>query len=149
MSEGWKGAMIRLTLILLAGLWLTMTLAGRPPEFAEMPVAAAEAASDRLALEDEAGALARAIAATQARRDAPLPQAQPAALETPVPRLGTVTGSRVNLRAGPTTADPVVGQVVRGARLTLLDEGDGWLLVERPTTGEKAWIFGRFVDPPG
>lgn len=162
--------MIRLTLLLLAAITVTMIVAGREPEMttqAETPtppveVARAETAptalsDNRLALDDEAGALARALAATEAANE-PEPQPvsfDPASAEPDeaVPEAAAdetawyVTGSRVNLRDGPSTSTAVVGQAREGQRVDVLDATpDGWMRIRVIESGLTAYIYGRFVS---
>ena len=60
-----------------------------------------------------------------------------------------VTGTRVNLRAGPGTAHQVVGQAQLGERMEPLgDTGGDWVQVRR-TDGQEAWIFAKFLDKAG
>lgn len=157
--------MIRLTLLLLATIAVTMIIAGEdsgqqasdgfdaPDLIGSAEADAAPRPAERLALDDEAGAIARAIAATE-RKDRAEPQAvvQTASLERTVeaPRddaLHYVTGSRVNLRAGPSTAEPVVGRVSHGQRAELVEEtADGWMQIRLPENGRTAYIYGRFLS---
>ncbi|MCV6598306.1 MAG: SH3 domain-containing protein [Mangrovicoccus sp.] len=61
-------------------------------------------------------------------------------------QLAEVTASSVNLRGGPSTFNPVVGQVTRGDLLEL--EGafsGGWSAVRHPETGETAYISSQFL----
>ncbi len=61
--------------------------------------------------------------------------------------LWRVTGSRVNLRAGPSTNDAVVGVALSGeAMIPTSDTSGDWIEVQRDT-GESAWIFARFLEP--
>ncbi len=62
-----------------------------------------------------------------------------------------VTADAVNLRAGPSTANPVVGSVGFGDRLERMDDGSGgWSAVRHPQTGQAAYIASRFlVAAPG
>lgn len=163
--------MIRLTLLLLAAIAITMVVAGREPgrttvaEATTPPVEVARAETaptalpdTRLALDDEAGAIARALAATEAA-DAPRPQpasletapepAREAALDTPAADEAAwyVTGSRVNLREGPSTSTAVVGQAREGQRVEMLDAApDGWMRIRVIESGLIAYIFGRFLS---
>lgn len=160
--------MIRLTLLLIAAIAITMIVAGREPErtteaeAATPPVGVARAGTaptalpdNRLALDDEAGAIARALAATEAAEEEPEPQK--ASLETtsaappPAPEedgpVWYVTGSRVNLREGPSTSTAVVGQVREGQRVEVLDgTPDGWMRIRVIESGLTAYIFGRFLS---
>lgn len=162
--------MIRLTLLLLAAIAVTMIVAGREPEMTTqaetttppVEVARAETAptalpDNRLALDDEAGALARALAATEAA-DKPAPQpasyepASPAPDETALDAAADetpwyVTGSRVNLREGPSTSTAVVDQAREGQRVEVLGATpDGWMQIRVIESGLTAYIYGRFVS---
>lgn len=64
------------------------------------------------------------------------------------PASGKVTGDRVNLRSGPSTNDPKIGQVSSGQVLTVLEETGSWLKVTAPSSVE-AWISAQFVSPDG
>ncbi|MBJ3763579.1 SH3 domain-containing protein [Maribius pontilimi] len=162
-----------MTLALLMCIGLTMVMLGRDvdgPEGSDQPVMdVAKAASNptdlgtsqRLALDDEIGAIERALSATAA----PRPQVQPAGVQTasvqtasvqsvgpttlqPMGQLHYVTGNRVNVRSGPSTANDVVDQVVRDQRVEVLDETpDGWMRIRIVDTGTEAFIFGRFLAP--
>lgn len=80
---------------------------------------------------------------------APEPAAQElAALPVPDAAAGRrVTADRVNLRRGPGTDTPVVGQASAGEMLVpLSDAGGDWIEVRLPS-GETAWIFARFLAP--
>jgi hypothetical protein len=57
-----------------------------------------------------------------------------------------VTGSRVNLRAGPSTANAVVGSVARGDIVELVGHAnDAW--AEIRVDGREAFMARRFLDP--
>ena len=57
---------------------------------------------------------------------------------------GIVTGSVVNLRSGPGIEHARVGQVLKGARLDILQKNGDWYQVKR---GQKtAWIAGWLVE---
>lgn len=58
---------------------------------------------------------------------------------------GTVTGSSVNLRAGPGTGFAVVGRGARSDELVVTGQTDGlWVEVELPFTADPAWIHGKY-----
>lgn len=63
--------------------------------------------------------------------------------------LWEVTGSRVNLRAGPSTGDAVVGQLSLGTEATVLDQGGGWYRIETADGQATGWIFGKFLSRKG
>ena len=85
----------------------------------------------------------------------PDPQPEPApaepqpAADAPAPTL-TVTGAVVNLRGGPSTDHPVLGQVRAGDALTAVGRNaDGsWLQIVNPHApdGSHAWIYGPLTD---
>lgn len=65
----------------------------------------------------------------------------------PAGQIARVTGTAVNLRAGPSTANAVVGQVTLGQTVRVLDpDRDGWAAIENPATGNRAFISSRFLD---
>ncbi|RDV82132.1 N-acetylmuramoyl-L-alanine amidase [Ammonifex thiophilus] len=59
-----------------------------------------------------------------------------------------VSGSVVNLRAGPGTDYPVIGQVSRGTLLAVIGEARGWYNVVLPD-GRRAFIAGWLARPLG
>jgi hypothetical protein len=70
----------------------------------------------------------------------PAPVAAPAPEPVPAPVVLYVTGNRVNLRAGPSTANDVVGAVTLGQAVELVaDQGNGW--VEIRVEGIEATVF--------
>ena len=61
-----------------------------------------------------------------------------------------VTGSRVNLRAGPTTQAPVIGKLVRGSKSLLIgDAGAGWHKIRSLETGVTGFMSADFLAPVG
>lgn len=174
--------MIRLTLILLAAVFATLSVAGQEIdapsgtssgiEVARAGNGIARTAADGLALDDERGATARALSATRSvgrgesaseRSRLWHGRAAPAAGTDPGGTaenrstvhdaatggaLALVNAERVNLRAGPSTAETVLDQVTRNQKVRVLrKETDGWTRVRVPATGLKAWIFGSFLSP--
>lgn len=80
------------------------------------------------------------------------PQVTPTPAPAPAPDYVFVTGSRVNLRAGPSTDFARVGAFDRGTKLVLLGDRAGWAKVTgaingTPTTG---WMSQRYLSlqPP-
>lgn len=57
-----------------------------------------------------------------------------------------VTGSRVNVRARPTTESEVLFQVTRGETLHLVEDAGAWYLIETPDA-TQGYIFGKLVEP--
>lgn len=59
-----------------------------------------------------------------------------------------VTGSTVNMRSGPTSADAVVAAVGNGAMMQLIEElGNGWSHIRDLTTGQTGYMASRFLSP--
>ncbi|NNE54168.1 MAG: SH3 domain-containing protein [Sulfitobacter sp.] len=64
------------------------------------------------------------------------PDTAPQALD-----IRTVTGNRVNVRGGPGTDFGVVGRLVRGDEVEILeDDGIGWVRMRSIETGEEGWM---------
>ncbi|MCA8882678.1 MAG: SH3 domain-containing protein [Rhodobacteraceae bacterium] len=59
-----------------------------------------------------------------------------------------VLGSAVNLRAGPSTATPVVGQLDFGdeVAVTVEDPAEGWTGIRHPQTGATVYVASRFLQ---
>ena len=169
--------MIRLTLVLIAAIGVTLSIAGQDPNLdqgsdAGLTVARADTdlnTSGVLALDDEAGAIARAIQATDTFRasdvaalvkevslvskasasTAPV-TTDLAAASTASTELAIVNAARVNLRAGPSTANPVLDQVQRDQQVQVVERSaDGWSRIRVLDSGTTAWIFDRFLTPQG
>ena len=56
-----------------------------------------------------------------------------------------VTGSTVNLRAGPGTGNAVVGSLGFGAEAEVIDYRDGWYQIRSADGSASGWIFGKFL----
>lgn len=53
----------------------------------------------------------------------------------------TVSGNRVNVRGGPGTNFDVVGRLVRGDAVEIIeDNGNGWVLMRAVDTGAQGWL---------
>ena len=57
-----------------------------------------------------------------------------------------VTGSRVNLRGGPSTSNSVIGQVTFGMEAEVLSDRDGWYEIRLADGSAAGWIFGKFLN---
>ena len=58
-----------------------------------------------------------------------------------------VTGSRVNLRAGPGTGNAVVGRLTQGTRAIAFSQMDnGWVHLEVPELGITGYMSGKFLS---
>ena len=78
---------------------------------------------------------------------APLGVAQPVQA-APAPPFAVVAVPTLNVRAAPSTNAPVVGQVAKGERVTVLGRnGEGtWLRIES-ADGESGWVFAELTLP--
>jgi len=79
-----------------------------------------------------------------------LPSEASAAAETPVRPVRYVTGSRVNVRAGPSTEYEVISSVVRGEAVEVVGDGAvGWSRI-RLDGGATGFMASRFLsETPG
>lgn len=72
-------------------------------------------------------------------------EAQPA--PPSLPRL-YVTGSKVNMRAGPSTGDAVVAALTRGTEVEDLGTAiPGWSTIRVVATGKRGYMASRFLSP--
>lgn len=87
---------------------------------------------------------------------APLPVAAPAPAPEPAPPASAtaslpvlyVTGSRVNMRAAPSTRDGIVASLVRGTAVERLgDAAPGWAEIRVVETGAEGFMASRFLSP--
>ncbi|GIT90241.1 peptide-binding protein [Jannaschia pagri] len=59
-----------------------------------------------------------------------------------------VTGSRVNMRSGPSTSNRVVSSLVQGTLAEPIgEEVNGWLEIREVETGLTGFMAARFLDP--
>ncbi len=58
---------------------------------------------------------------------------------------GFVTGSRVNLRAGPSVAYASLMTLEEGAEVSVLEERDGWVKIELPDP-VRLWVSSRYLS---
>ena len=58
-----------------------------------------------------------------------------------------VTGTRVNLRAGPGTGSAVIGQVGLGDAAEVLSDSGGWYRIRTGDGTLTGWIYGDYLDP--
>ncbi|NIY79052.1 SH3 domain-containing protein [Celeribacter sp. HF31] len=60
--------------------------------------------------------------------------------------LREVTASRVNVRSGPSTANPVMGQVVRTEIVRVISpEENGWVKISVEGDGVEGYMAARFL----
>lgn len=74
----------------------------------------------------------------------PEPITQETASATP---LYEVTGSRVNMRAGPSTQHGVVAALGRGTQTLYLGEHDGWAQIKVIKSGQRGFMAAKFLRP--
>jgi hypothetical protein len=163
--HGWIFVMFRLTAVLLAAVYATMSIWGEPIE-EDVVVARANTMSPTLPglgatadaddeprntedlsaiTERKAVEMALAAGDVQPRSVAPENASQMQPEENTV-ELWYVTGSRVNLRSGPSTNSAVVGGVSLGDRAEVLsDPEQSWTKI-RTEQGLEAWIYSRFLS---
>lgn len=158
--------MLRLTALLLVGIYATMAIWGEAPEGAvdvsradtpqsvpaltrvavdSAPATPAELERARIS---EAQALQMAMDATAVPKERPAEAvaAAPPAEQAPQGQIRYVTGSRVNLRSAPSTNSAIVGGLSRGDRAELLsDPGEPWVRI-RTESGVEAWMSSRFLS---
>ena len=161
--------MFRLTAVLLAGIYATLVIWGDRPQgdvavtragttSPAIPVMGAAVASDDPAPEQDDLSDLTPREAVQAALKAGETQAAPAEPAAPPAVSGEaaapeeqadlwhVTGTRVNLRSGPSTNAAVVGGISLGDRAQVLsDPGASWVRI-RTEQGLEAWIYGRFLS---
>jgi len=167
--------MIRLTAVTLAALYIVLYIFGDearlPDDVARTePMALDVVGVTALASNEafnipvesaisDAEAIELAVAAGKKLRDerkkAPLGSIMVATAETasdvskiaePTADYWYVTGSRVNLRQGPGTSNPVVGQVTWGTEAEVLSDHDGWYEIRLADGSVSGWIFGKFLN---
>lgn len=70
------------------------------------------------------------------------------AIAPPIRETVFVTGSRVNMRAGPSTANPVVVALGFGAEAELIEEvAGGWTQIRDIESGRVGYMAARFLSP--
>lgn len=80
----------------------------------------------------------------------PTPATPPTPVPTPTPEFaGLSSGQVVNVRQGPSTAYPVIGQIQPGQfyRITGENEAKDWWQIE--LNGDKGWVIGELVNTSG
>lgn len=53
----------------------------------------------------------------------------------------------VNMRSGPSNANPVLMVQLEGSRLQVASRDGRWVEVVEPNTGQRGWVFERHVKP--
>ena len=124
------------TQINLAGVGAVAAAAAAAPE---APAAEAAAPEAQAAAQPETAAVAAPAAVAAA------PEAEPA----PTDRVTLISAQVVNLREGPGTNYPVMGQLAAGQRydVTGKNEDGSWWQIDNG--GAKAWVIGQLVSASG
>ncbi len=82
------------------------------------------------------------------RTPSPEPTVPPAPGESIAGREATIStpirGDKVNLREGPATEYDILEQLENGAKITVLEESDGWYLV-RTASGKEGYVSGYYI----
>jgi hypothetical protein len=163
--------MIRLTVILCVGLFVVLLIAGEdrgqvrqgllnPPVVAEVrtPVAAVPRPT---VVETEAEVAEAVFVPGQPVRvepALPVPEpvlAEPAPVEDVAPpqpenSFAVVNATSVNVRAGPSTADSIIGRLSSGEQVLIVVEAapvDGWNLVRIEGDGIEGYVASRLLTP--
>jgi uncharacterized protein YgiM (DUF1202 family)/uncharacterized protein YcbK (DUF882 family)/GH24 family phage-related lysozyme (muramidase) len=76
--------------------------------------------------------------ATSSNSNAPAPGGDSSA--PPANRPGTITGDNVNIRSGPGTNNRAIGQLDKGATVTVLESRNGWVRI-----GDNRWVSAQYV----
>lgn len=85
--------------------------------------------------------VAGADAVTQPQADDATAPATAAVVSSVGGDLRTVKGNRVNMRGGPGTNHSVVGKLVRGDEVEILEDlGNGWVRLRAIESGEEGWM---------
>ncbi|QDY68281.1 SH3 domain-containing protein [Qingshengfaniella alkalisoli] len=105
--------------------------------------------ADRVRENSERGILAGVSGTTPVDANVEVEQTstEPSATTQADTRYARVLGTTVNLRAGPSTIDPVLGQVDAGDRVQLLEGGgNGWARIVNPDTGNPVYMSSQFLE---
>ncbi|MEM9755849.1 MAG: SH3 domain-containing protein [Pseudomonadota bacterium] len=165
--------MVRLSLVLCVAIYLVFVLVPEDTPATSGPEAGMREADEDGGLTEltldtgEVWAIDRVVTPSSAPEPAaPLPPAGDApapedagAVEDPEdaapsdgsPAILYVTGTRVNMRAGPSTDDAIVTALSQGTATELLDEAPGgWVQIRDPLTGTVGFMSGDFLSstPP-
>ena len=150
--------MIRLTLLLSGSIWAAMNFA---PELDE-PVFT-EQVAEVVPVEDPVVEVTRTALVSPVEIVAPVVAAEPesvtpievAEIQLPEPErlIWFVTGSRVNVRSGPSTNNEVMGKVLYGDAAEIISDPDAdWVQIRIEGAGVEGYVMKRFmtdVDPLG
>ena len=57
------------------------------------------------------------------------------------------TTGAVNMRSGPSSANPAIRVQLEGAQLRVATRDGNWIQVVEPKTGQEGWVYDRLVKP--
>ncbi len=60
--------------------------------------------------------------------------------------LEVVVATRLNVRAGPGTEYDIVGALIQGEQVRVLEESNGWKLVRPDSDGLEGWVSAEFLE---
>ncbi|MEM8849388.1 MAG: SH3 domain-containing protein [Pseudomonadota bacterium] len=115
-----------------------------------VPDAAVIAASapEPSALDIDLGRIGEPVVVSLFRDVAPAPEPAAAAPPDTEGDLLRVTGTVVNMRAGPSTGNAVVDSLPRGTITEALGAPEnGWQQIRDIATGQTGWMAARFLEP--
>lgn len=152
--------MIRLVLVLCAGLYGVLALAGADHGQQRLGLTGAYAASTELPPIPQAPRPAAAVTkavytpaqpvmTTPVVAVVPAPQPQPEPQPQPASDIRYVVADAVNVRGGPSTGDSVVGRLTSGDDVLVVGEAaDGWVEVLVEGDGISGFVASRFLTAP-
>ena len=79
------------------------------------------------------------------------PEPEQASLQSEPTEWVRVTGSNVNVRAGPRASEPRLRSHPRNTRLQVLERDGDWVRIRNPETSTSGWMFKRYlqeIEPP-
>ncbi|MEM7644092.1 MAG: SH3 domain-containing protein [Pseudomonadota bacterium] len=100
------------------------------------------------ALDVEPGRIGEPVMVSLFREAAPAPEPSAPAEPLVDGELLRVTGTVVNMRAGPSTANAVVDSLPRGTIAEAMGAPEnGWRQIRDVATGQTGWMAARFLEP--
>ena len=157
---------MKMTMVLCAGIFLSMVLAGESHETAQLglgntkfaaPVAAPIAAMPEVArggfTPTDLPAIAEPLPGVPAVLAEPMPPfhtPEPVVTAPPVADPVRYVGvAAVNVRGGPSTGHPVLGRLTRGDAALVLGTADGWAHILIEGDGVDGYVAAKFLfgDP--
>jgi len=143
---------VRASVIVPAASFSTLPADNTPPAAKPRPVAAAPAGHSAISITPVVFATAKPDLVQAGGRDAPAGYVFKSAPITASAdaEIVVITGSRVNLRAAPTTKSAVLGQMTHQMQAAVISRpGGGWVELHHPDSGMTGFIAARFTAPAG